>query len=899
MSADSCWQFVLAGLASAASAFAAPQIATTSLPAATIGVSYSVTLNATGGAPPYRNWSLTTGSLPLGLTLNAATGTISGTPAIFFSSNFTANFSVTVEDSQNSLAPAHALSIGVATGVTVSTLSLPGGSVGVPYSQTLMATGGAGAPYTWALVSGALPSGLNLNTATGVISGTPGTATGSPFSFGVTASDAAGRTSGAKGLSIAIPASTQPTTLSLTSSANPATYGQPVKLTAAVTPTGATGVVTFYDGVNILESMPVSGSQAVLSTIGLYPASNALKAYFSGLPTYLPSTSPVLAETVHALAGIGFKTPSAFAVGAGTTGPFSLAAADINNDGIADLVEFPEGVLLGNGDGTFQAPKPFSGGVPVTVGDFNQDGKPDLATASGVLLGNGDGTFQPLIPYPPGSGTVAAAGDFNGDGKPDLATTTGVLPGNGDGTFQNPMLYPPAGGGGNLAGTVTVADFNGDGKPDVFLISAFPISQSEDYKGVLYTGNGDGTFQMTVTGIDFGASINPASVAVLSADFNGDGKVDLAAIQNTLALYLNNGDGTFSAGAIYDVSLSSAPAKTASAALGDFNGDGNLDVAVADPANDSVDVFLGNGDGTFQKPAMWGVNGSVVAVAVGDFNRDGRADIASLMPRFLSPNSQDAVSILLGASSPQPPSITPGGVVPLYSTSTTIQPGEFVSIYGSNLATSTVLWNGDFQTSTSLGGTSVTINGKPAYLIYVSSGQIDLQAPDDTITGPVQVSVTTANGTGTSTVTLGPIAPSFLLLDTEHVAGIILRANGSGAYGGGTYDIIGPTGKALGYPTVAAKAGDILELFGVGFGPTTPFAPAGQLLSATTAPVTTNSVQLSIGGKTVQPSFSGLSEEGLYQLNLTIPANLGVGDLALIATVGGVQTQTGVVISLQ
>src|ERR1019366_10623502 len=99
-------------------------------------------------------------------------------------------------------------------------------------------------------------------------------------------------------------------------------------------------------------------------------------------------------------------------------------------------------------------------------------------------------------------------------------------------------------------------------------------------------------------------------------------------------------------------------------------------------------------------------------------------------------------------------------------------------------------WTGNFPMS--LGGTSVTINGRPAYLWYVSPGQINLQAPDDGTTGTVPVVVMTANGSATSTVTLAPFAPSFLLLDTKHVTGIILRANGTGAYGGGTYDIVGP-----------------------------------------------------------------------------------------------------------
>jgi hypothetical protein len=113
----------------------------------------------------------------------------------------------------------------------------------------------------------------------------------------------------------------------------------------------------------------------------------------------------------------------------------------------------------------------------------------------------------------------------------------------------------------------------------------------------------------------------------------------------------------------------------------------------------------------------------------------------------------------------------------------------------------------------------------------------------------------------TTTVILARFAPSFNLLDTKHVAGIIIRSDSSGAYGGGTYDIIGPTGSSLGYPTVAAKAGDTVELFGVGFGPTNPPVLAGAAYVGS-AP-TTNPVTLSIGNRSLSPSFAGETSAGL------------------------------------
>ncbi len=248
-----------------------------------------------------------------------------------------------------------------------------------------------------------------------------------------------------------------------------------------------------------------------------------------------------------------------------------------------------------------------------------------------------------------------------------------------------------------------------------------------------------------------------------------------------------------------------------------------------------------------------------------------------------------------GPAAVSAPSIASGGVVPIYSSSTTIQPGEWITIYGANLAAAPVTWSGDFPAT--LGGTTVTIDGKSTYIWFVSPTQINLQAPDDSTLGPVSVVVTTSAGTATATVNLAQFAPSFSLLDGNHVAGIILRADGSGTYGGGSYDIIGPTGNSLGYGTVAAKAGDVVELFGVGFGPTSPAVPAGQAL--TEAAATTNAVQITIGGASVKPLFAGLTAAGLYQINLIIPNGIGTGDVPLSAMVSGAQTQSGVVISLQ
>jgi uncharacterized protein (TIGR03437 family) len=242
----------------------------------------------------------------------------------------------------------------------------------------------------------------------------------------------------------------------------------------------------------------------------------------------------------------------------------------------------------------------------------------------------------------------------------------------------------------------------------------------------------------------------------------------------------------------------------------------------------------------------------------------------------------------------QAPFIAANGVTPVYSTVNMIQPGSWGTIYGFNLAAGTAEWNGDFPTS--LGGTTVTINGKLAYLSFVSPGQINFQAPDDTMTGPVPVVVTTAAGQATSTVTLSPYSPSFELLDALHVAAIIVRPNGGGAFGNGAYDILGPDGDCFGYPTVSASPGDLVEIFGVGFGPTNPVVHAGNPFSGS-APIT-NNLGLYINNAIITPVYVGMSGAGVYQINVIIPPGLGEGDVSIQAWVAGYPTQPNVWLSL-
>lgn len=347
---------------------------------------------------------------------------------------------------------------------------------------------------------------------------------------------------------------------------------------------------------------------------------------------------------------------------------YSVAVGDLNGDGHPDLVvanlcgnyscySYPweppgigqMGVLIGNGDGTFQPTIAYiSGGYDsysVAIADVNGDGHPDLVVANlcentdcnngsvSVLLGNGDGTFQAPLSFSSGENAWAVAvADVNGDGKPDLVVGTcsfgsefcnvgsvGVLLGNGDGTFQTVATYRS---GGSYSASVVIGDLNGDGFPDLVVINGGV--------GVLLN-NGDGTFRAAVT---YGSgAFGPESVAI--ADVNGDRTPDLlvancggdsvACGSGTVGVLLGNGDGTFRP----PVGYSSGAFAGMAIAVGDVNGDGHPDLAVAGGSgpNGKVGVLLGNDDGTFRVPITYSFGNVPDSIAIADLNGDGRPDL--------------------------------------------------------------------------------------------------------------------------------------------------------------------------------------------------------------------------------------------------------------------------------
>src|SRR5208337_2436459 len=469
------------------------------------------------------------------------------------------------------------------------------------------------------------------------------------------------------------------------------------------------------------------------------------------------------------------------------------------------------GVLLGNGDGTFQAAVSYNSGgeeaESIAVADVNGDGKPDLLVAnvcsgSGncsngvvvVLLGNGDGTFQAPVSYNSGGyePLSIAVADVNGDGKPDLLVANywasssnsngvvAVLLGNGDGTFQAPVSY----NSGGEAESIAVVDVNGDGKPDLLVANYSPGSV-----GVLL-GNGDGTFQAPVSYNSGG--YEALSIAV--TDVNGDGFPDLIVANQyasplklangSVGVLLGNGDGTFQAAVMTETP---GPLNGRQIAVADFNGDGKLDAAIGSGAV----LLLGNGDGTFQTPLALGVAG--VGTAVGDFNGDGKPDLAV-----------GGVTILLNIS-------------PVFAQAQTItftQPAPASAAFNSSFTVAANASSGLAVTFTSAGSCN---NAGATYTITSGTGTCSVianQAGNSNYLAAPTVTESVNATPATQTITFTQPAPasavygsSFTVAATGGGSGnpVTFTSSGSCSNAGATYTMTSGTGTCS---VIANQAGN-------------------------------------------------------------------------------------------
>ncbi len=231
-------------------------------------------------------------------------------------------------------------------------------------------------------------------------------------------------------------------------------------------------------------------------------------------------------------------------------------------------------------------------------------------------------------------------------------------------------------------------------------------------------------------------------------------------------------------------------------------------------------------------------------------------------------------------SAPPLPAISAGGVLSAgaFGGFTSVAPGSWIEIYGSNLAPDSRQWGGtDFNgvnAPTSLDGTSVTVGGEAAFVDYISPGQVNAQVPSNAGTGLQQITVTTAGGTSSPfNITVNPVEPGLLAPASFDLNGIQYAV---ALFSDGVTYVL-PSGAISGVSSRPAKPGDTIVLYGVGFGPVTPDIPAGQIVQASN--MLPASFQMSIGGMPASLSYAGLAPNyvGLYQFNAVVP-NIGASN---------------------
>jgi len=415
---------------------------------------------------------------------------------------------------------------------------------------------------------------------------------------------------------------------------------------ASIAP-GHAGFVLKVTGTGFVRGAKIEWNHQPVSTT--FVSRSELKAQIEATDVAKPATASVTVENPGGqLSNVVYFCirKSSSTVGMGVDPHFNhyaggwVARGDFNGDGKLDVAVSDNKLInqriipvvdiyLGKGDGTFDTPvetkPPFLHVGRMLTGDFNGDGKLDLAltievktcgdgNATVILLGNGDGTLTLVSGYI--CGEPEAVADFNHDGKLDLILTenpgedayTSVYLGNGDGTFNPQGL----GNFGYFDGSpVAIGDFNNDGKLDVAFASA-----NGDATVQVFLGRGDGTFNKGVT-----YQTAFYGYSAYAADVNGDGKLDI--VTGGVSVLLGNGDGTFRSNGGTIAGIGDADLIT----VGDFNGDGKVDVAVSDDV-DSIWLLLGNGDGTFQSPIEFPLyQGPLHGLASGDFNNDGKLDL--------------------------------------------------------------------------------------------------------------------------------------------------------------------------------------------------------------------------------------------------------------------------------
>ena len=314
-----------------------------------------------------------------------------------------------------------------------------------------------------------------------------------------------------------------------------------------------------------------------------------------------------------------------------------------------------------------------------------------------------------------------AVGDFDQDGQLDFAVsnempvgTVTVFLARGN-SFRQRGAF---GTGGEFSVALTAGDFNGDGKPDLAVVNTCINGECENGSVTIELNQGDGTFAVSNT---YDTGVSPEAIA--AGDLNRDGRTDFVVTNgstNTVSVFLGNGDGTFTPGTTVELRNRVEPTGIT---LADMNGDGALDLVVAENVTSSVAISLGNGDGTFQPPHAFAVGGLATAVAVGDFNGDGKMDVAATVYAVADGQAGDIAVLLgngrgkLGVATLYPMGAMPSAIIARDADGDGKLDLAAISKDGNCLTT--LRWNGD---GTFAAGVSYTVGSQPSALAETTFG---------------------------------------------------------------------------------------------------------------------------------------------------------------------------------
>jgi uncharacterized protein (TIGR03437 family) len=786
--------------------YAAPVVGGTSpLPIATVGSVYTSGSNITltGGAPTI-TW--TAAPLPAGLSINGS-GVITGTPTTNSGSPFTV--SVTAKDVNNATSSQNfTLTVNPALKITPGTLPLGIPSV-VYTTTTLVASGGSGSGYTF--TSSGLPPGLSLSSA-GVLSGTPTTSTGSPYTVNVTVTDSTPA-------SVTIPYTiviAPPLSISGPSSL-PAGVVNVVYNATAISATGGSGIYS-WAATNLPPGLSINSNSGVIAGTPLGLTGTPFSVVVTVTDTYKTTATKTFSLSVSAL-------------------PLTVTIGLLPNGVVG--VPYPYTAITAQG-GVGNYSFTVTGLPP----GLTTDGSGDITGTPTTTVGS---PFTVTVTVTDSVGTSLT--------KTYTLTISGVL------TVAGPSTLPAATLSSAYAGATVTA--GGGASPYTFAATGLPAGMTIG----LTTG--------AITGTPTSAAGSPYSVTVTVTDSVGKTAVmNYSLVVNSPLLI--SGPASLPAGTAGSAYTSTTVTASGGSTVYTFSATGL-------PTGLTIGSTTGAITGT---PAGNSAGPYTVVVTVTDSTTATAAKTYSLT---INP-PQTTLPLIAGIST------SAGGELP-------IAPNTWVTIYGSNFTVAgfTDNWTNAIKNSstgslpTVLDGVSVMVGTNAAYVNYISATQINVLMPNIGL-GPLQVTVTTTAG----------ISAPYTVTAQQDIPGFFAWPNSSGLSPGDStqqpvathldYSDAVANGTFAGTVTVAAKPGETIILWGSGFGPTTPANPFGVAIPSTQAYNTSSNVTVMLNGApiAVYQNVATLSagSAGLYQVGVTIPASLANGSYPITTSVNGVTSPT-------